>query len=126
MLVEGGIVLRLAEIADADEIRAVMHAEGKIWDDAKIMDNIDRLYVLTYGKRILGVLCGTVTKGKETIAWVVVHPGYPENSIRAAMLQGLWGVRAASRLKTGGSSKGKVSRLGAGLPVVPPTLSSGV
>ncbi len=89
---DAAIILRPAEITDAEAIRQVIHAEGKTWDLERIIANIDSLFVLIYQKRILGVLCGTFTPGKETVSWVSVHPMYPESSLGMAMVQGLRGV----------------------------------
>jgi len=89
---DDAIILRPAEAADAEEIRQMVHAEGKTWSIEQIYRNIDRLFVLIHKKRILGVLCGTFTKGKETVSWVTVHPMYPESAVQTAMINGLWGV----------------------------------
>lgn len=105
MTQDGAIILRPAEAADSGEIRHLIHAEGKTWSSEYILRNIGRLYVLTYGKRILGVLCGTFTPGKETVSWVAVHPMYPESSLRAAMIQGLGGILCRRPLSDGGREK---------------------
>lgn len=89
---DDAIILRPAQVSDAKEIWQLVHAEGKGWGMDQILEEINRLYVLTYRKRFLGVLCGTFTPGKETVSWVAVHPMYPENTLRTAMIQGLWGI----------------------------------
>lgn len=89
---DDAIILRPAQVSDAEEIWDVVHNEGKGWSVERIHREIDRLFVLTYQKRFLGVLCGTFTPGKESVSWVVIHPMYPESSLRTAMIQGLWGI----------------------------------
>lgn len=89
---EEAIMLRPARLGDVDEIWHLLHNEGMAWDLAKITGEIGRLFVLTYQKRYLGVLCGTFMPGREELSWVVVHPMYPDGPLRTAMIQGLWGV----------------------------------
>lgn len=89
---DDAIILRPAQVSDAKEIWHLIHAEGKGCSIDRILQEIDRIYVLTYRKRYLGVLCGTFTPGRETVSWVAVHPMYPESSLKTAMIKGLWGV----------------------------------
>lgn len=89
---DGQIILRPARSEDAEEIWHLLHNEGKGWGIERIINEVERLYVLMYQKRYLGVLCGTISPGREDMSWVVVHPMYPESPLRTAMIEGLWGV----------------------------------
>lgn len=85
-------VLRPAQASDADEIWHLLHSEGKGRSVEQIRSELGQLYVLTHQKRVLGVLCGTITPGRETLSWVVTHPMYPHGPLRDVMEQGFWGV----------------------------------
>lgn len=86
------IIIRPAKEIDIDEIQKVLHSEGKMWDIAKIAMNINKIFILTYQNKIIGVLYGNLNANKFEISWVIVHPMYPENSIRTAMHQAIGGV----------------------------------
>ncbi|MBU4227878.1 hypothetical protein KJ987_06470 [bacterium] len=86
------IIIRPAEEIDVEQIQKVLHTEGEMWGIDKIVMNIKRLFILTYQNKIIGVLYGNLTPHKFEISWVVVHPMYPENSIRTAMRQAIGDV----------------------------------
>lgn len=105
------IILRPAEASDAEGIWEVVHAEGIAWSIEEILKDIARLFVLTYQKRILAVLCGIFTPGRESVSWVKVHPMYPESSIQLAMIQTLWGVLCRRPLNDRGWERRKTFSL---------------
>lgn len=88
----GAIIIRPAEEIDVEQIQKVLHNEGEMWDIDKIVMNIKRLFILIYQNKIIGVLYGNLTPHKFEISWGVVHPMYPENSIRTAMRQAIGDV----------------------------------
>ncbi len=81
------IIFRQAVENDSEEIWYLLHADSKMISAPKILELIEQLYVLEYQKRILGVLCGTYFKYQVNIPWVAIHPLYPEDSLREAMIQ---------------------------------------
>ena len=86
------IIVRKAVPADAKAIWHLLHCENKVWDVGRISKKINSLHVLLLGKKMVGVSHGTTTPGCEKIAWVAVHPMYPESSVRAFLAYGLLGV----------------------------------
>jgi N-acetylglutamate synthase-like GNAT family acetyltransferase len=86
------IIIRPAKETDIEEIQKVLHSEGKMWTITKIAMHINKIFILTYQNKIISVLYGNSTADKFEISWVIVHPMYPENSIRIAMHQAIGGV----------------------------------
>jgi len=86
------IIIRKAVPADVKAIWHLLHCESKAWDTGHILKEINSLYVLSWGKKLVGVLHSTAVAGDEKIAWVAVHPLYPEGSVRTFLTYGLLGV----------------------------------
>lgn len=86
------ITIRKAIPSDAKAIWHLLYCENKVWDVDRIIKEINSLYVLSLGKKLVGVSYSTATPGCEKIAWVAVHPMYPEGSVRAFLAYGLLGV----------------------------------
>jgi hypothetical protein len=83
------ITIRPAEAIDIKEIWDLFHADSKTWTEEQIMRNIQQLLVLTRQDKLLGVLFGKLTPGKEEVIWIVIHPMYPEAQLKELMIQGL-------------------------------------
>ncbi len=86
------ITIRNAQPADVEEIWHLLHNECMAWSAERILSEIATLYILSCGKRLLGVLCGAACRGRLTVSWVTVHPMYPDDSLRLAMIYGLSGA----------------------------------
>ncbi len=86
------ITIRKAIPADAQAIWHLLRCENKVWDVDHIIKEINSLHILSFGKKLVGVSHSTVTPGCEKIAWVVIHPMYPEGSGYAFLAYGLLGV----------------------------------
>jgi hypothetical protein len=86
------ICFEKAAPADLQAIWHLLHADGKMMKEKQIIDILNDLYVLRYHQRILGALCGTYYAGKVNIAWVVIHPLFPEKDLREAMSRQFSGV----------------------------------
>jgi hypothetical protein len=78
---------RKAGEVDFNSIWDLLLANSIVFKDEEILQLIDRIYVLEYQKRILGVLCGTYSRGQVNILWIAIHPLYPEYSLQEAMIQ---------------------------------------
>ena len=89
---EAEIVIRKARRFDINEIWRLLHNENMAWDDDKILREIDRLYLLTYGNKLLSILHGSFIRGSESVSFVAVHPMYPEDSLRSAVIHSLLGI----------------------------------
>jgi N-acetylglutamate synthase-like GNAT family acetyltransferase len=81
------IHFRKASEVDLDSIWDLLHANGIGLKNEEILQLIDRIYILEYQKRIMGVLCGNYSEGRVNILWTAIHPIYPEHSLREAMIQ---------------------------------------
>ncbi len=86
------ITIRNAQPADVDEIWHLLHNECMAWGTERIRSEIGASYVLSCGRRLLGVLCGAAPRGQLAVSWAVVHPMYLEDSLRLAMIYGLSGA----------------------------------
>lgn len=86
------IIIRKAAPADVKLIWHLLHCEGKAWDIGHILEEINSLYVLSRGKKLVGVLHSTAAGGDENVTWVAVHPMYPEGSVRTFLTYGLFGI----------------------------------
>ena len=86
------ITIRKAIPADAQAIWHLLRCENKGWNIDRINKEINSLYVMSLGNKLVGVSHGSVTPGCEKIAWTAIHPMYPEGSGRAFLAYGLLGV----------------------------------
>ncbi|NPV90770.1 MAG: hypothetical protein HPY50_08360 [Firmicutes bacterium] len=86
------IRIRPAQPSDAVEIWRLLHNDQRPWNLERVRREIDEMYVLTHRERLLGVLHGSFAGRRGDLDWVSVHPMYPEDSLRAAMVGGLYGV----------------------------------
>lgn len=91
-MTDGTIFFEKANLPDLREIWYILHADSRMLKEEQLLEKINDLYVLRYQKRILGVLCGTYSAGKVDISWVVIHPLYPEKTLRQAMIREFSGV----------------------------------
>lgn len=82
-----GICFEKAHPLDLRSIWYLLHANSRMLSEERLLADLDRLYILHYRQRILGVLCGTYEQRKVIIHWVAVHPLYPEKSLREAMIR---------------------------------------
>ncbi len=82
-----GICFEKAHPFDLQSIWYLLHANSQMMREEGILAVLDRLYILHYRQRILGVLCGTYEQRKVIIHWVAIHPLYPEKSLREAMIR---------------------------------------
>lgn len=89
---ETEIVVRKARDVDVQDIWHLLHNENMAWDDEQILRELDSLYLLTYGNKLLCILRGSFRQKSESISFVAVHPMYPEDSLRAAVVYGLAGI----------------------------------
>ena len=81
------IIIRRADAEDVESIWQVLHAEGKQWDADRINLNLPQLFILAYGTKIIGVLCGMMAYGKLEVSWIVAHPMFPENPVQTVLYQ---------------------------------------
>lgn len=80
------IIFRKAKIEDIPQIWELLHAASQMKDEQSIQENLEQLFVLTQGKRILGVLCGITKSGAATVNWIVIHPLLAESVISKIMI----------------------------------------
>jgi len=80
------IIFRKAKIEDVPQIWELLHAASQMKDEQSIQENLEQLFVLTQGKRILGVLCGITKSGAATVNWIVIHPLLAESVISKIMI----------------------------------------
>lgn len=81
------IVFRQAELTDIKIIWQLLHADCHMKNEAYIREHLQRIYLLSEGKRVLGALCGIPRTRKAEICWVIVHPLYPETAIAGIMIR---------------------------------------
>lgn len=81
------VSFRKALEVDVHFIWDLLHANSMNASDEEILQLIDRIYILEYQKRILGVLCGTYSEGRVNVLWIAIHPFYPEYPLQEAMIQ---------------------------------------
>lgn len=86
------LVFRQAELEDIQGIWQLLHADSRMRSEAYIREHLTRIYVLYNNRRILGALCGIPRIHKLEIAWVVVHPFYPEQAVAEMMIRGFQGI----------------------------------
>ncbi len=72
-----------------ESIWQLLHAEGRQWDIDRIGVNLPQLFVLVYGTKIIGTLCGKISSDKWEVDWIVSHPLFPENPIAIILFQAL-------------------------------------
>lgn len=89
---DDAVSFRKADEKDLNPIWDLFHANCITLQDEEILRRIHEMYVLEYQKRILGVLCGTYLEGRVNIVWIAIHPLYPENALREAMIQQFAGI----------------------------------
>jgi hypothetical protein len=94
---EQAIVIRQAQMEDVEEIWDILHANCRTWTLQQIHDHIGKMFVLTKGYKMLGVLCGDfhaelLNPGIKMVDWVETHPHYPEKMLKDVMIQGLLGI----------------------------------
>jgi N-acetylglutamate synthase-like GNAT family acetyltransferase len=84
------LIIRKADVEDEEFIWQLLHAEAKQWDVDQIHINLAQLFVLAYGNKIIGVLCGMMpTAGKMEVVWIAAHPMFPENPVQIVLTQAL-------------------------------------
>jgi hypothetical protein len=89
-MLNNAITIRPAETEDIKDIWDLLHASSKTWSPEHITSQLDKLTVLVKENKILGVLYGIISPGKNTeIIWVAIHPMYPEKKLREVMIQGI-------------------------------------
>lgn len=82
------ILFRRAEIEEVETIWDILHSQSVSWDDAMIVKNLPRLFLLLIGQKIIGILhCSDLNS--MCIEWIAVHPRYPEKMFRELMLDQL-------------------------------------
>jgi hypothetical protein len=86
------IKIRPALPADAVEIWRLLHTDHHIWGLEKVRQEIGGMYVLSHREKLLGVLRGSFGDRRGALEWVSIHPMYPENTLRTAMVSALCGV----------------------------------
>lgn len=89
---QGEIVFCRAEVFDIEVIWRLLHSDSRMRSEEYIREHLNRIYILTEGKRVLGVLCGIPRTGKAEVSWLVVHPLYPESIIAEIMIRNLQGI----------------------------------
>lgn len=91
-MTKANIVIRQALLSDCYDIWSLAHNEGYRITERYIVNNIDKIYVLEFEKRILGAVCGKTDTVSGDIEWAAIHPMYPEKSLVTAMINGISGV----------------------------------
>lgn len=82
-----GICFEKAIPLDIQPIWYLLHANSKMMSEEQISGFLDELYILRFRQRILGVLCGNYYKRQVVIHWVIIHPLYPEKTLKEAMIK---------------------------------------
>jgi N-acetylglutamate synthase-like GNAT family acetyltransferase len=86
------IIFRRAKDADVDIIWQLLHADGRMQSEVYIREHLDRIYLLLEDKKVLGALCGIPRTHQVEIAWLVIHPFYPESVIAEIMIHEFQGI----------------------------------
>ena len=89
---DSSIIFRAADPDDIANIRQLLHANCRIWDEGSNRDHLGNLYLLICHDKLMGVLSGTCNFAKPAIDWIAVHPLYSEAMIRDIMRQEFEGL----------------------------------
>lgn len=90
---DGCILFRAANPGDVSQIRRLLHANCRSWNEPSNLADLETLYLLYCRDQLLGVLCGTEPAAKAVVHWVEVHPLYAEKLIREIMVREFQGIR---------------------------------
>jgi len=64
-----------------------------------IIEELPKLRVMVRDSKMLGVINGNFGAGAIKIEWIAIHPLYPEEQLREAMIKGVYAIYGLDRGK---------------------------
>ncbi len=95
------LVIRPARIGDVKGIWDLLHANTLAWPEERFTVELPKIWVMLQDSKMRGVLKGNFEVGELKVEWVAIHPLYPEQQLREAIIKGICAILGLDRSEAG-------------------------